>query len=233
MKRSSIFIALLLTLLLSSCANISGNNHTQTDEETLREFLISNSLKLTLLLDIMAESDEYIRVFTMANEILDFARDIGDAEYSAPGEAVILSMPNNELLTLIDEHTDIDMQDELLERLLKRFFTSVPASIINGLHGSTVLAASSILTVGESFIRPEGFSDNTCVILNYPDVATFTMFTITGDDIISASTTVVLLTEEMKEAISDRDIENFLFDEFGIRGISFVYVSRDEISDYS
>ena len=141
MHPSLVFIlAAAICLLFSSCAlGIPSRERLSYKEEGLR---------LIRQMDQMAESKEYTETYGMA-EISSLVTEIGDGDYTAP-KAVYQAVFSQPLYTTISGGMFQDISPEIGNILEKKFLASIP-SMITAQTGTTMVAASSLLSIDEAF----------------------------------------------------------------------------------
>ena len=105
-------------------------------------------------MDHMAESDAYVSLFTVEGTINDKIKSMGEGDYSSPKAVYKITVTNAELDRYLQGDADLNLSEELQKELRRKVIASIP-TYINALNGAETLAASSIITTGDSFLSDE------------------------------------------------------------------------------
>ena len=148
MKRNvlSLFLALLLAFSLSAC------NGATTATQTLYQ----RGMEVVSLLDEMVGNENYLRVYSASDEMLQLLRPVAEGDYTAPKAVYRLSFANDDLLSVAtgELSSSLDLPDTLTSYLQSRV-PSVLISQLNAQSGAEVLAASTLCTGGKTFLYTE------------------------------------------------------------------------------
>ena len=142
MKRNvlSLFLALLLAFSLSAC------NGATTATQTLYQ----RGMEVVSLLDEMVGNENYLRVYSASDEMLQLLRPVAEGDYTTPKAVYRLFFANDDLLSVAtgELSSSLDLPDTLTSYLQSRV-PSVLISQLNAQSGAEVLAAST-----RRFCRP-------------------------------------------------------------------------------
>lgn len=157
--------ALLLCLGLCGCQVITKTGADTADDAVLYE----HGMELAELLDEMLKTPEYFQMMGGSETINGVITPYMQTDFSSPGGAYIITLPENALSTLMSA-AEVDISgfsDSLREFVERRAFSSLP-SILNSRQGAEILAAASILTVSDSWVG-KTLSESCYLLLVYPN----------------------------------------------------------------
>lgn len=145
-KIISTLVAFVMTIFLCACggATASGSN---TSEKSLYE----QGLGVISLMAEAASAEEYVGAYTGNPEILEIIQNVAAGDYTTPTAVYSLSVREEVLLSMLGLENLNGISAELKDNLLSRSFVSLITQI-NGYAGVNNLAASSVLTLGKSFV---------------------------------------------------------------------------------
>ena len=230
MKRniSIISMFLMVLVLLCACSNTPNNQ----SDIPLNQHLITKSIELTCAIDSLAQSDEYMALISAQPELNDLLTEIGNDEYNAPNKAVLIKVSDVVISAIMSgDIEELNLSDDAYEMVITRIYSSVP-SMINAQQGVTILAATSMISGGKAFQQHKDFSDNTYVVLIYDNYSSVTVFIKSNEGITSASTTFLFLSDDMKRAITEETVAEYLSQELNISEIDIEYIDGKKISEY-
>ena len=139
-------VVFVMTISLGACGETgaSGNN---TSDKSLYE----QGLGVISLMAEAAQAEEYVGAYTGNPEIMEIIQNVGAGDYTAPKAVYSLSVSDEVLLSMLGLENPNGISAELKDNLLNRSFGSLITQI-NGYAGVNNLAASSVLTLGKSFV---------------------------------------------------------------------------------
>lgn len=218
-------LCLPLALILLLCGGcVRREPAAQGSSVGTEKFVIGEAVKLAETMDALAGSQGYIRTMSGSAEILSYAGELHGALSGSPQGAALLRIDAGAMLRSMQDYDAEEygsMEDAALEQLRRR----VPASlgnVINAQYGATWLATASVLSVGESYIRPGDWSGDMAVVLEYNGKCVYVSFQESGDGVVSASAI------PMAAASIDEFCE--LFSEMGMEPDVTAY-SENELQD--
>lgn len=187
------WLAVVLSAVMMMSVAACGSSEQTTPENSLYE----QGLSVVSLMVEMTRSEEYVQLYTGSSEILEIVQGIGTGDYGTPKSVYALTVSNENLLEMLlgmAELNNVNLSEELKSSLESRVLGSL-ITRINGMSGASNLAASSVCTMGKTFVNKD-VTENQIYIYTYenakPVAVTFTM----GEDgSISASGTFVLYDE--------------------------------------
>ena len=185
-KKVLVVLFVILILSLTAC----GSKKEQLS-------LYEQGLEVVALMDEMADSQSYVQMFTGNTKISELIQSNTKGDYSKPQAVyeVVLQKDNYQGL-LGNEDTQIAMSDEL-ERIMEKKVNASLTTQINAYSGSENLAASTICTVGISFVNNE-VKEDVIYIYVYENTAPVAItFLQEGNDIVSANGTFMFGEELM------------------------------------
>ena len=127
--------------------------------------MYAHGLDVISMLSEMTRSENFIGIYTANSEIKDIILALGDHSYETPDAVYAITVPE-ETLTGMAELSDLgDASEELKDYLTQRVMASL-MSQINAMSGVENLAASSVCTVGKTFVS-ENATENVIYIYVY------------------------------------------------------------------
>lgn len=191
----------------------------------LNGFLVKEGVALTREMDELAQTKEYVALMSPSESLGKIIEEAAAMDYGAPQNAYVVKLTDEDLLGAISAFAgEADVPDHVLEILKYKINASVFANLINATYGSEMVAATSVLTWGKSYIEPEGWSDNMMLLLEYPGgFSSMVSFVQSGDGVISASSVFVKNGE--------KDIAALLTDYLGDTGITYEQYEAGQLQD--
>jgi len=141
----------------------------------------------------LAASKEYMNLLSPSESLQQITDRMASQDYSLPENAYLIKLPDDILLGAVRSFaTDLNIPENILEKLKYKVNGSMFANLINSDYGSEMIAATSMTTWGKSYIQPQGWSDNMLLFLQYPgEFSSIIAFAKSGDGVISASAVFV------------------------------------------
>jgi hypothetical protein len=219
MNRKLYFLVLIISslLVLAACSNHSGK------PVALNEFLFAQGVALTCGMDELAESKEYLTLLTSSESIGMILDKIASQDYSIPKNAYLIKLPDDIMLRAMSAFSgDINISDNIMEKLKYKINASMLANMINASYGSEMIAATAMTTWGKSYIQPNGWSNNRMLLLEYDsEFSSIVSFVQSGDGVISGSSVFVKK--------GDKDILTSLGEYLGMADIEYDQYSSSQI----
>lgn len=201
MKR--IICLILCTILLVGCTNTpSGESKTN---QTLDEYLITKSFSLAEMLDSFATNEHYMSLYSYNSNLIKEIAQMTAETQSMPQLALIAELNGDSITPLLAE-ANVALSSDEREYIAGRTATTL-SQIINGqMSGSTVIAASSIASVNESFAEHPDLSTGTIVILFYEgDYAVCVSFHRSMEETAIINATYLKVPEDFKEGLASEE----------------------------
>ena len=139
-------VAFVMTISLGACGG-TGASGSNTSDKSLYE----HGLSVISLMAEAASTEEYVGAYTGNPEIMEIIQNVGGGDYTTPKAVYSLSVSDEVLLSMLGLENPNGISVELKDNLLNRSFGSLITQI-NGYAGVNNLAASSVLTLGKSFV---------------------------------------------------------------------------------
>ncbi len=212
---------MIVTLLLvSACATPA-----QGKPQDLTGFLVKEGIALTGEMDKLAETKEYVALMSSAGTLGEVIDKAAAGDYTAPENAYVVKLTDEGLKKAIGAAAgETAVPENVLEILKYKVNAAMFANLINAAYGSEMVAATSVLTWGKSYIQPEGWADNTILVLEYPgEFSSMVSFTQSGEGVISATSVF------MKNG--ETDIATMLTDYLGGTGIAFEQYDKAKVQE--
>ena len=201
---------MLVLLLLCACAA-----PVKAEPQDLSAFLVKEGTALTCEMDKLAETKEYVALMAASGNLGEIIDKAAAGDYTAPQNAYVVKLTVEGLLRAISAvGGEAKIPANVLDILKYKMNAAVFANLINATYGSEMVAATSVLTWGKSYIQPEGWVDNTLLLLEYPgEFSSMVSFTQSGEGVISASSVLV--------KNGDKDMRTMLTEYLGGSDIPF------------
>lgn len=201
-KLMAIVLALVSVFALSGCGSKSN---------TESQSLYAQGLEVIQLMSEMTRTGEYIDIYTGDSTIKNIIQNIGVGEYSVPKSVYAISIPDENLAAMVElselDNSSKDLKTFLIQKVLGSLMIQ-----INGMAGAENLAASSVCTVGKTFVDENATGD---VIYLYtyenalPVAVTFTI----GENHAVSATGVFIMYDGFTCGSAD-EIKSFFSDIF-------------------
>lgn len=202
-----------LSLLATACSGGGAGNKTS---------LLQKGLELAGQLDLLAESEDYRKSVTTAQEVTGVVEEIGSYDYDSPRAVYQIQGADTAylgILALSGANLSQEIQDILRPR-----FTSAVASMINGQQGVTILAATALLTVSDSFLY-SGL-DKSLIYLYLYEGKYSIMVSFSPDDegIVNANASIVA-DKDLSDLQNTDDVSAYLMGR-GLAGVTVTPVEQ-------
>ena len=184
MKKTIAFALVLVIILgLAACGVVKEVKETKS--------LYAHGLDVVSMLSEMTRSESFIGIYTANSEIKDIILALGEHPYDTPAAVYAITIPEDVLMGMAELSNLGDASEELKSYLTQRVMASL-MSQINAMSGVETLAASSVCTVGKTFLS-ENTGENMIYIYVYENTAPVAVtFTLGEDHTVSANGTYVL-----------------------------------------
>lgn len=220
-------IALLISffLLAAGCSAAPGPAAQGQETGDLDTFMATQALELTMGMDEMASSEEYMQLMSSSQTITDKAGEIAAQDYGTPQSIAYFDLGDDALFTITGVQTDWDaFSPEIQEKIRSKINAAIIGNNFNAMQGVEVIAATAVLNDSESYLCPEGFEHNTLLVLEYPGgYSSMAAFVRTGEGVISADACFVgntdegltqsvqtLLAQEARRVAEGEELQNML-----------------------
>ena len=202
MKKAIAFVLILTVILgLAACGAVNETKESKS--------LYAHGLDVISMLSEMTRSENFIGIYTANSEIKDIILALGDHSYETPDAVYAITVPEETLTGMAELSNLGDASEELKTYLTQRVMASL-MSQINAMSGVENLAASSVCTVGKTFVS-ENATENVIYIYVYEGTAPVAVtFTLGEDHTVSATGTFIFYedfgcasAEEIQNTFSD------------------------------
>lgn len=184
MKKIGIY--LLVVVMLATTVACSSKKGSKNNRKTLYE----KGLELIDQLDMIAESKEYISIYSATDSLATIAQDIGSQDYSKPKKVFKIDGLETATLDTILNQGKIEL-DPKIKKVVQGRFSSTFANLINNNNGAEFLAVSSMISVGDSFLY-EGLKEQVSYIYvfdhKYSCMVTFLPY---EDNIVGTTASII------------------------------------------
>ena len=180
---SAILLALVMILSLSACGNSTENAKTKS--------LYAQGLEVIQLMHEMTRTEEYIDMITGSSDIKSIVQKISTGDYSSPKAVYAISVADDALVSMTGLDCLDNVSDDLKTLLTQKLRGSLMTQI-NGMSGAANLAASSVCSVGKTFVD-ENATEDIIYLYTYDNaIPVAVVFTIGEDHAFSASGVFVM-----------------------------------------
>ena len=202
MKKAFAFVLVLVIILgLAACGAVKEVQESKS--------LYAHGLDVVSMLSEMTRSESFIGIYTANSEIKDIILALGEHPYDTLAAVYAITIPEDVLMGMAELSNLGDASEELKSYLTQRVMASL-MSQINAMSGVENLAASSVCTVGKTFVS-ESATENVIYIYVYEDTDPVAVtFTLGEDHTVSASGTFIFYdgftcgsAEEIQGVFSD------------------------------
>lgn len=194
--------AVLASVLLTSC----GVTESELPSLEVR------GMQIVSMLEEIAESEEYLSIYSADPELLDIIDTFAEGDHSDPKTIYRLTLSEETVKSLCGTDVLTSLSPKLQDFLEGRVQASI-INIANARGGSTALAATSICTVGRTFASDEITAD-TIYLYTFENAVPVAVSFIVGEgNTVSASGTFLIAEElntgspeSIKEFFSEIDL---------------------------
>jgi len=184
---------------------------------------VTNCIALVEKMDTLAESKEYVKAISESDVFNDIISTIGDSAYTTP-KAIYKSIIPKDTISNYLSNLEISNASEDIESILgNKLIASIPNQI-NAVNGASELAATSILSLNESYFAKE-INEPTIYILLYDNdySAIVTLIPGSGGSVFENASFVK--TENFKEINKASDLNNYFKTNLLLEKLDFNEVS--------
>ena len=203
------FVSTALALVIVTSLTACGGNDSGVPGKTL----YGHGQDVVSVMVEATRSEEYVQAYTGSPEINEIVKGIGAGDYTTP-KAVYSITVSDETLLGIAELGNMNGASESLQDTMKGRVLGSLMTQINGMSGVNNLAASSVCTMGKTFVN-EDVTENQIYLYTYDSAMPVAVTFIVGEDgSVSASGTFVMYdeftcgsVEEIKAFFSEFNVE--------------------------
>ncbi|MBE6709708.1 MAG: hypothetical protein E7579_01165 [Ruminococcaceae bacterium] len=185
MRFRNILAACLGAVLLSSC----GVTESELPSLEVR------GMQIVSMLEEIAESEEYLSIYSADPELLNIIATFAEGDHSDPKIIYRLTLSEENVKSLCGTDVLTSLSPKLQDFLEGRVQASI-INIANARGGSTALAATSICTVGRTFVSDE-ISSDTIYLYTFEDAVPVAVSFTVGESSTVTATGTFLIAEEL------------------------------------
>lgn len=178
-------------ILAAFVAVLSGCQSARIENGGSAGLLYDKGLELTVEMDYLAESSQFIDLMSSSPSILDAIGNMSAGDYSSPLAVYRIDIPEEAVFSALSLVSEKDFAPDLLPKgikkaILKRCSLSA-ASMLNGIEGAEHLAATSVINASRSFLY-DGLGSPCLFIYEYGgDFSSIVSFVPEEDGVVSAA----------------------------------------------
>ena len=181
----NILAACLGAVLLSSC----GVTESELPSLEVR------GMQIVSMLEEIAESEEYLSIYSADPELLNIIAAFAEGDHSDPKIIYRLTLSEENVKSLCGTDVLTSLSPKLQDFLEGRVQASI-INIANARGGSTALAATSICTAGRTFVSDE-ISSDTIYLYTFEDAVPVAVSFTVGESSTVTATGTFLIAEEL------------------------------------
>ena len=185
MRFRNILAACLGAVLLSSC----GVTESELPSLEVR------GMQIVSMLEEIAESEEYLSIYSADPELLNIIATFAEGDHSDPKIIYRLTLSEENVKSLCGTDVLTSLSPKLQDFLEGRVQASI-INIANARGGSTALAATSICTAGRTFVSDE-ISSDTIYLYTFEDAVPVAVSFTVGESSTVTATGTFLIAEEL------------------------------------
>ncbi|MBQ7313294.1 MAG: hypothetical protein IJW81_06895 [Clostridia bacterium] len=185
MRFRNILAACLGAVLLSSC----GVTESELPSLEVR------GMQIVSMLEEIAESEEYLSIYSADPELLNIIAAFAEGDHSDPKTIYRLTLSEENVKSLCGTDVLTSLSPKLQDFLEGRVQASI-INIANARGGSAALAATSICTAGRTFVSDE-ISSDTIYLYTFEDAVPVAVSFTVGESSTVTATGTFLIAEEL------------------------------------
>ena len=203
--KTILYLLLFVTIcFISGCSGILLSENMDKNSSNPPQ-LTERGIQLISKVDTLAETEEYISLYTADTEIIDIIQNLSKQDYTKP-ETIFLLENGNDIL-LQQMIPQINLSENILQMIQNKFATLLPTKI-NTITSTEALVVQSILNYNESFIDLTVSSPST-YLYTYPNGYSFIVNYIPQKEGIVEANISVILHPELSQCSSTDDLIQF------------------------
>lgn len=195
-------MVLILMFSLSACGKNEGNIETKS--------LYTQGLEIVQLMSEMARSEECLDLFYTGNDkVKSVIQDISAGDYTTPKAVYAISTTEIESLSTF-ELNNLDNVSEGLKSYITQKALGSLMTQINSYGGVEILAATSICTVGKTFVN-EDTNEDVIYLYTFDNAVPVAVTFIVGENNAISASGVFIMNERFNYGSAD-EIKSFFSD---------------------
>lgn len=218
MKKSIVMLISIFMLLLSVYSNDKESEKNQDIS------LFQKGLEIINQIDMLAEDDDYIQLFSNDSEINEITKEIGNGDYTTPVAVYEIVGMDRSCIKFLEAEMQVSLNEEIVPLLRDKVGESFP-SMLNAQNGALFLAATSMLPVSDSFIF-DGLDEQKIYLYlydsNYHSIVSFTP---NDENIVIVSASIVA-SDLLSDIETADDVQEFLTEMLAFSDIDVTQVYK-------
>lgn len=197
-KGLCVILFLILILSLSGCGE--------------KRRLVDHGMDVVKLIEEAINSEEYVMIYSASEQIARVIDGVAEGDFSEPEAVYSITIDEDDLLEMAD--VDLDDVSESLQKIMKSKMAGALSNMINARAGAESLAASSIISMGKTFVYGDKI-ENQIYLYTFEDAKPIMVSFVAGEDgAVNASGTIILTddfevdsADELEDILSDYDAD--------------------------
>ena len=202
----NMLVVIIMIISLCACGGTDTSGGNTSDKS-----VYDQGLDVISLMAEAAYTEEYVAAYTGNPEIMEIIQNIGAGDYTTPKAVYSLSVSDEILLSMLGLENLSSISAELKDNLLSRSVGSLITQI-NGYAGVNNLAASSVLTLGKTFVDSSVTEDMIYIYTFENALPVAVTFTVGENGSVSAGGNFIMYEEFTCGSVEE--VQAF-FNEFG------------------
>ena len=211
-KACLVLLVVAMALSLGACAS-KGESPS----------LYERGLDLTAELGLLAQSRDYIALYSASDAIASTAAQIAGQDYDTPRAVYEITGLEEAVLQALLGDTGTALDQDVEDMVKKRMGASV-ASQINARNGAEFLATTAILTREDHFLYEGLHQSKTFLYLYGSDYGSMVTFVPFGDNIVEATANIVM-QQGFAQMETAQDMAAFFEEQLGLLGVTVAAVA--------
>lgn len=214
-KWMSLLIISVLVFVLTACGTAgTDEEEARTKDEKEQKTLYEHGLDVIELMVEATRNEAYLKIFSTSEDIAEILTAIGEGDYGEPDKVLAITGEADVFAELLDMNDIEGLSKDLEKNLNKRLFGAV-INQINARSGSMALAASSICSMGKTFVD-EDVEENVLYLYIYEDANAIAVTFIPGEDGAVSAGGCFVMDKNFKDELEDIDDLEEACEEIGL-----------------
>ncbi len=208
-KRFRLLLVFIMMLSFVAC----GGKAMEKDEreEKSQKTLYEHGLEIIELMVEATRNETYMEIYTASEEMAEIIIEIGEGDFEEPDKVLALTGDTEVFAELLGVDEVEGLSRDLEKNLNNRMFGAIITQL-NSRAGSMYLAATSICTMGKTFVN-EDVEENVIYFYIYEDATPIAVTFIPGEDGAVGASGCFIMGEDISTELEDMEE---VFEEFGL-----------------
>lgn len=177
-----------------------------------KKSLADHGMDVVELIEEALNSEEYVMVYSASEQIARVIDGVAGGDFSEPEAVYSITIDEDDLLDMAD--VDFDDMSDSLQKVMKSKMAGALSNMINARAGAESLAASSIISMGKTFVYEEEI-ENQIYLYIFEDAKPIMVSFVAGEGgAVNASGTIIFTddfecdsADDLADVLSDYDVD--------------------------